>query len=57
MYMEVVERAQKTYLLVLQHKDQAALWLGQIDLTVRLDLLNIGQARSGLLMEPSLQHQ
>jgi hypothetical protein len=50
MYMEVAVRAQKTYLLVLLHKDQVRLRLGQTDLTAQLDLLNITQVLSGRIM-------
>jgi hypothetical protein len=57
MFMVVVERGQKIYLLVLLHKDQVRLWLGLIDLTLLLDLLNIGRALSGQSMEVFLPHQ
>jgi hypothetical protein len=55
--MVVVERGQKIYLLALLHKDQAVLWLEQIDLTVPLDSQSIGQALSGHPMEIFLPQQ
>jgi hypothetical protein len=57
MYMVVVEQGLQTYLLALPHKDQAALWLAQTDITAQLDLLNIGQVLSGQFMEVFLLHQ
>jgi hypothetical protein len=47
--MEVAGRAQKTYLLALPHKDQAVLWLAQIDLTLLLVQLNITTVQIGFL--------
>jgi hypothetical protein len=57
MFMVVVERGQRIYLLALPHKDQVRLWLGLIDLIAQLDLLNIGRALSGQSMEVFLPHQ